>query len=124
MLTGNDNFIAESLLLGAEGALIGFGTLVTDQQVEMSELMRSGKYLEAMQIWDNIRPLMDVVYSPPVRDYRVRTKVALVLQGVIQSAHVRPPLQPISKIEVERIRTALLKIGVAVQNPDDRESAR
>ena len=35
LLTGDDNFIYESFVLGAEGALIGFGTLATDLQVEM-----------------------------------------------------------------------------------------
>ena len=35
LLTGDDNFIYESFVLGAEGALIGFGTLATELQVEM-----------------------------------------------------------------------------------------
>src|SRR5690606_19896412 len=33
LLTGNDNFILESFLLGAEGALLGFSTLGTAEQV-------------------------------------------------------------------------------------------
>jgi 4-hydroxy-tetrahydrodipicolinate synthase len=31
VLTGNDNFILESFLLGAEGALIGFGLAIAEQ---------------------------------------------------------------------------------------------
>ena len=38
LLTGDDNFIFESFVMGAEGALIGFGTLATDLQVQMVEL--------------------------------------------------------------------------------------
>jgi len=117
MLTGNDNFIAESLILGAEGALVGFGTLATDQQIEIFELVRKGKYQEAMEIWDNIRPLMDVIFGLPVRDYRARTKVALALQDVIENVQVRPPLLPISKAEVEKIRIALGKAGIAIERP-------
>ena len=42
LLTGDDNFIYESFVMGAEGALIGFGTLATELQVEMVELTRQG----------------------------------------------------------------------------------
>ncbi|MGH7483618.1 MAG: dihydrodipicolinate synthase family protein, partial [Longimicrobiales bacterium] len=35
VLTGNDNFILESFLLGADGALIGFGTIAIAEQLEM-----------------------------------------------------------------------------------------
>lgn len=77
-----------------------------------------------MEIWDNIRPLMEVIFGPPVRDYRARTKVALAMQGVIENVHVRPPLLPISKTEVEKIRTALLKAGIAVERQVTVELAR
>ena len=33
LLTGNDNFILESFMLGATGALIGFGAVMTREQV-------------------------------------------------------------------------------------------
>ena len=77
LLTGDDNFIYESFVLGAEGALIGFGTLATDLQVEMYGLTREGRWEEARAIWERILPLEEVVYGTPVRDYRARTKVAL-----------------------------------------------
>src|SRR5215212_3649137 len=40
LLTGNDNFICESFVLGAEGALLGFATLGTREQVAMLEAVR------------------------------------------------------------------------------------
>jgi len=115
LLTGNDNFIAQSLIMGAEGALIGFGTLATDRQVEMYELIKKGRFREAMEVWEDLIPLMDVIFGPPVRDYRARTKVALALQGVIQNTYVRPPLLGIGREEAERIRDALLKTGIGVE---------
>ena len=42
LLTGDDNFIFESFVMGAEGALIGFGTLATALQVEMYRLTARG----------------------------------------------------------------------------------
>jgi len=109
VLTGNDNFIFESLVLGADGALIGFGTLATDLQVEMYELVKEGRIDEARGIADRLQPLADVIFSPPVRNYRARTKEALVLQGVLKNAHMRPPLTSISKKERDAVKAALKK---------------
>jgi len=109
ILSGNDNFIFESLVLGADGALIGFGTLATDLQVEMFELVEKGRYNEAREIADRLQPLADVIFSPPVRNYRARIKEALVMLGVLESAYVRPPLTSISYKEREAVREALKK---------------
>ncbi|MDH5441565.1 MAG: dihydrodipicolinate synthase family protein [Candidatus Bathyarchaeota archaeon] len=109
ILTGNDNFIFESMVMGADGALIGFGTLATDLQVEMFELVEKERYSEAREIADRLQPLADVIFSPPVRNYRSRTKEALVMLGVLRHAHMRPPLVPISDQERAVVRAALKK---------------
>jgi 4-hydroxy-tetrahydrodipicolinate synthase len=107
LLTGDDNFIYESFVLGAEGALIGFGTLATREQVKMVELTRQGRWAEARAIWERILPLEEVVYGAPVRDYRARTKVALKELGVIDSTVMRPPLQPVGAETTAAVRAAL-----------------
>lgn len=112
LLTGNDNFIFESFVLGAEGALIGFGTLVTDLQVEMFALTRRGCWRDAREIWERILPLEEAVYAQPVRDYRARTKVALKQLGVIDSTVMRPPLMPVGAEDEERIAVALRAVGL------------
>lgn len=112
ILTGNDNFIFESLVLGADGALIGFGTLATDLQVEMFELIQKERYIEAKEIADRLQPLVDVIFAPPVRNYRARIKEALVLLGVLKYTYMRPPLIPLSREEKEGVRKALKGIGL------------
>lgn len=112
LLTGDDNFIYESFVLGAEGALIGFGTLATQLQVEMYGLTRQGRWEEARQIWERILPLEEVVYGQPVRDYRARTKVALRELGVIENVDMRPPLTPVAEESVVAIREALIAAGL------------
>ena len=112
LLTGDDNFVFESFVMGAEGALIGFGTLATAEQVEMVELTRQGSWDEARAIWDRILPLEEVVYGSPVRDYRARTKVALKELGVISNTDMRPPLLPIAAEEATAIRAALVAAGL------------
>ena len=112
LLTGDDNFIFESFVMGGEGALIGFGTLATALQVQMYKDTREGRWDEARAIWEKILPLEEVVYGPPVRDYRARTKVALKLQGVIESTLMRPPLTPPAPETEEAIRAALVSAGL------------
>jgi 4-hydroxy-tetrahydrodipicolinate synthase len=112
LLTGNDNFVFESFVMGAEGALIGFGTLATDLQVEMYAHTREGRWEEARAIWERILPLEEVVYGSPVRDYRARTKVALKLLGVIDSTVMRPPLLPVGEEGTGAIRDALIGAGL------------
>lgn len=107
LLTGDDNFIYESFVMGAEGALIGFGTLATALQVEMYGLTRQGRWEEARTIWERILPLEEAVYAQPVRDYRARTKIALKHLGVIENTSMRPPLLPASDAAAEAIREAL-----------------
>ena len=47
LLTGNDNFILESFFLGATGALIGFGAVMTREQVAMIDAWNAGRIDEA-----------------------------------------------------------------------------
>ncbi len=112
LLTGDDNFIFESFVLGAEGALIGFGTLAVDLQVAMIGHCVEGRWAEARAIWERILPLEELVFGLPVRDYRARTKVALRELGVIEDTSVRPPLRPIAEAETAGIRAALLAAGL------------
>lgn len=112
LLTGNDNFILESFLLGATGALIGFGAVMTREQVDMIEAWREGRIDDARALGRRVQRLADVVFAKPVADYRVRLKECLRLLGVLDSAHIRPPLQPIGDEERDHLRAVLAEVGL------------
>lgn len=112
MLTGNDNFILESFMLGATGALIGFGAVMTGEQVAMIEAWNDGRIDEARALGERVQRLADVVFSKPVGDYRVRLKECLVALGVLAAAHVRRPLLPISDAERAALRAVLAEVGL------------
>src|SRR5215211_1657046 len=111
-LTGNDNFICESFILGAEGALLGFSTLGTREQVSMLSAIQRGDIAKARELGSRLQPLADVIFAPPITDYRARTKEALKMLGVLENTTVRPPLLPISEAEHETIRRALQNAGL------------
>jgi 4-hydroxy-tetrahydrodipicolinate synthase len=115
LLTGNDNFILESFLLGATGALIGFGAVMTREQVEMIAAWQAGRTDEALALGRRVQRLADVVFAAPVGDYRVRLKECLRLLGVLENAHVRRPLLPVSDAERAFLASVLSEVGLLRQ---------
>jgi 4-hydroxy-tetrahydrodipicolinate synthase len=112
LLTGNDNFILESFMLGATGALIGFGAVMTREQVDMIRAWQDGRTEEAMALGKRVQRLADVVFAAPVGDYRVRLKECLRILGVLEAAHVRRPLLPIDDEERMLLASVLAEVGL------------
>ena len=67
LLTGNDNFILESFMLGATGALIGFGAVMTREQVDMIDAWQDGRIDDAKALGRRVQRLADVVFAAPGR---------------------------------------------------------
>jgi dihydrodipicolinate synthase/N-acetylneuraminate lyase len=112
LLTGNDNFILESFLLGATGALIGFGAVMTREQVDMIAAWQRGDTQTAMALGRRVQRLADVVFAAPVGDYRVRLKECLRMLGVLESATVRKPLLPLHDSERAFLKSVLIEVGL------------
>jgi 4-hydroxy-tetrahydrodipicolinate synthase len=112
ILTGNDTFIYESYLLGADGALLGMGATATAPQIAMLEAVRRGDLATGAALRDRLDPLCQAIYAPPLRNYRVRMKEALVFQGILKNAVVRAPLPAASDEERAVIRRALIHAGL------------
>lgn len=111
VLTGDDPFIYESFVLGADGALLGFGAVPTQQLAQMVDLAVAGRLDQAKQIMNRLTPLEQAIFAPPVRDYRARLKEALVMQGILPRATVREPLLPVLAADREAVRRAMVKSG-------------
>jgi 4-hydroxy-tetrahydrodipicolinate synthase len=111
VLTGNDNFIWESYLLGAEGALLGACAVTTRAHVEVHAAAVRGDWVTARARGDRIQKLVDALFAAPVRDYRARCKEVLVMQGVLAHAYMRPPLLAIGAEDRRRLKRALEEAG-------------
>jgi 4-hydroxy-tetrahydrodipicolinate synthase len=117
LLTGNDNFILESFVLGATGALIGMSAIATRAQVEMVKAELAGDHGAAQARYEALLPLIRAVFAAPVRNYRARVKEGLVMQGVIPHATVRAPLLPIPESERRAVRDGLARLGLVAGVP-------
>jgi len=111
MLTGNDNFIWESYLLGAEGALLGACATCTRTHVRVHEAAMRGDWGTARDLGDRIQSVVNAVFAAPVRDYRARSKEVLVMQGIIQHAYMRPPLVAVGEADRLALKKALSAAG-------------
>jgi 4-hydroxy-tetrahydrodipicolinate synthase len=122
ILTGNDNFIYESFVLGGEGALIGFGAIATQLQVDMLDACKAKDFAEASRLNDLLMPLVRACFAKPVRDYRARIKEGLVMQGVLENAVVRPPLFPVGDDARAEVRAALVHAGLLDEKAKTRRT--
>lgn len=111
ILTGNDNFIWESYLLGAEGALLGACATCTRTHVRVHEAALRSNWKTTRELGDRIQTVVNVLFAPPVRDYRARSKELLVIQGIIKHAHMRPPLLPVGPEDRQALKKVLDEAG-------------
>ena len=91
IMTGSDTFILEAMLMGCDGALIGFAGTAVAELIEMHRRVVARDFDRAFTIWDRLGPLARYCWRAPLRDYRPRMKEVLKLQGLIAHAAVRPP---------------------------------
>jgi 4-hydroxy-tetrahydrodipicolinate synthase len=91
IMTGSDTFICEAMVMGCDGALIGFACTATAALIDMHRKVVAKDFVGAFDIWDRLGPLARYAWRNPIRDYRPRMKEVLKLQGLIAHATVRPP---------------------------------
>ena len=104
ILTGSDTFICEAMVMGCDGALIGFAATATRELVEMQRAAAARDFTRAFAIWDRLGPLARYAWRNPIRDYRPRMKEVLKMQGLIAHATVRAPQLGVDDAERAQLR--------------------
>ena len=104
ILTGSDTFIFEAMVMGCDGALIGFAGTATAQLVDMQRRVVAKDFAGAAAIWERLGPLARYAWRAPIRDYRPRMKEVLRMQGLIAHATVRPPQLGVDDAERAELR--------------------
>jgi 4-hydroxy-tetrahydrodipicolinate synthase len=114
LLTGNDNFLLESFLLGAQGGLLGYGAVGVGLLVEMLRAVKERAFDRAIAMQPRVQGFCDYIYGRPIGDYRARCKVALVHMGLLtpEQTYVRPPFLSLWEAEREAARRAVEKVGL------------
>ena len=114
ILTGSDTFILEAMLMGCDGALIGFAGTATAELIEMYLSVLTKDFDRAFAIWERLGPLARYCWRAPIRDYRPRMKEVLKLQGIFPHATVRPPQLGVDDAERAEIARLVQGAGLIV----------
>jgi 4-hydroxy-tetrahydrodipicolinate synthase len=112
ILTGSDTFICEAMVMGCDGALIGFAGTATSELIAMHAAVERRAFVRAFEIWERLGPLARYCWRPPIRDYRPRMKEVLKLQGLIEHATVRAPLLDVDDAEHARLHELAQRAGL------------
>ena len=114
LLTGNDNFLLESFLLGAQGGLLGYAAVGAGLLIEMFKALRKKDFETAIAMQARVQGFCDYIYGRPIGDYRARCKVALVHMGLLEpeQTFVRPPFLSLWEAEKEAARRAVEAAGL------------
>lgn len=114
LLTGNDNFLLESFLLGAQGGLLGYAAVGAGPLIDMLRAVQKKDFEKATAMQPLVQGFCDYIYGRPIGDYRARCKVALVHMGLLlpEQTFVRPPFLSLWDSEQEKARRAVEKAGL------------
>lgn len=113
LLSGCDNFMYESFVLGAHGALLGYAGLAADLTRQVFDAVASEQFAHACDLNNQrMQPLAEVLFANPVRNSRARIKEGLRLLGIIDSTAVRPPLLPLDDNEKRRLKLGMATAGL------------
>lgn len=114
LLSGNDNFLLESFLLGAEGGLLGYAAVGVGLLVEMLNAIAMEDFAKAAAMQSRVQGFCDYIYARPLGDYRARCKVALVHMGLLtpEQTFVRPPFLSLWDAEKDAAHRAVQEAGL------------
>lgn len=119
LLSGNDNFLLESFVLGATGGLLGYGAVGVGLLVDQLNAVAAKDFDQAVAMQDRVQGFCDYIYGRPIGDYRARCKVALVHMGLLspEVTYVRPPYFSLWKAEKDAAYKAVEQAGLLAAVP-------
>lgn len=109
----SDEHLLPCFSLGADGVILELAAVIPDLIADLWTAVENGEIARARSVYEQMEPFVNAMYETPVSDSHTRLKVALELQGVIDSAVPRPPAAPIHEDEVADIERAMATSGVA-----------
>ncbi len=112
ILCGVDTLTYEELAAGADGLVAGLVCAFPDETVAIYNLMKAGRYAEALEIYQWFMPLLELDIQPKLVQY-----IKLAEQQVgLGSEHVRAPRLPLVGEEREQV-LGVIDRGIATR-PD------
>lgn len=107
ILSGIDEFVFDTLQIGADGMLLAIGCLMAPELDEIHRLLKHGDLPAARDRNDQVQPLLTGLYGPEAFGKRHATlKACLYELRLIDSPLVRPPATVVRRVP-DGLRAAL-----------------
>ena len=116
MLPTHSAWLFMALVMGCNGLLSGSGSVIAELQARLYRAIQADDLAGARELNTRIRATSTVFYADPRTDMHNRMKEALVLMGKLRCAAVRPPLVKLSGEEIQRIKQALIAVGLLAED--------
>jgi 4-hydroxy-tetrahydrodipicolinate synthase len=94
LITGEDRFLGYSLMLGAQGALVGMGAALTDLQIALLRAHASGDAARFLQLSRTMDRFAQATFVPPMEGYVRRMLWAMAAEGAIPADACDDPWGP------------------------------
>lgn len=104
MLAGDDSFVCALMACGGRGTISASANVAPDCFSAMTSAALTGDFVQARRIQLELIPLIRTLFSEP---NPIPVKAALKLQGLIESAAVRPPLTSATNPTIERLKQVI-----------------
>jgi 4-hydroxy-tetrahydrodipicolinate synthase len=113
LLSGCDNFIYESFVLGADGVLLGYCSIAAALTRQVFEAVKAGRLREAEELnITKMQPLAAAMFGAPLRNSRARIKAALVELDLIDTEVVRSPLIALASADRDAMIQVTKQAGI------------
>lgn len=109
VLSGSDDLLLQSFILGADGAIIALGNIAPSMAVQMFGLVQEGKLNKAKEIYFKLIPIAKAIGSE--FNFPAPVKEAIKLLGR-PAGPTRSPIVPVTEQERDAIRKALKHAGL------------
>ncbi len=108
LITGEDRFLGYSIMLGAQGALIGMGAALTDLQIALLRAHANGDAARFLQLTSIMDRFAQATFIPPMEGYVRRMLWAMAAEGIIPGDACDDPWgPPLAEGERDVVRRAV-----------------
>ncbi len=114
VMGSGDEHLLTSYLIGSAGSQVSLAAVAPQLCADFYAAASRADWTTARHLHDLIYPLSVAIYrNAPGGRATARLKACLTLLGKLEAPVVRPPQPPVSRIEHESLRAALLAAGLA-----------
>ena len=115
--TGSEHYVDAALLVGGHGGVLGLGSVIPDVYVGIYDAATAGDWPRANQLQKQAIAALQMIHvgasggsfsASAVSSF----KVALREMGILRTATVSAPLEPLSADEEERVRQVMRAVGI------------